>query len=132
MGDVSSTLLGFNVAIFAIYYQNTNTSSIIIWLLLTSVFWFDASVTLLRRIKNKENLGQAHRNHAFQRIVQAGFSHQKTVLWALFLNIIGLFAVFASIKMPKLAFAFLIADIMLLIIVLKFIDKKRPFEYKKL
>jgi UDP-N-acetylmuramyl pentapeptide phosphotransferase/UDP-N-acetylglucosamine-1-phosphate transferase len=129
MGDVSSTLLGYNVAIIAIYYQNQKKASIIIWLILTSVFWFDATVTLARRIRNHENLGLAHRKHAFQRIVQAGFSHQKTVLWALLLNIIGLGFVFLSLSFPELSTFFLFLDIGLLFVVLKYVDKKKPFEY---
>jgi Fuc2NAc and GlcNAc transferase len=131
MGDVCSTLLGYNVAIFAIYYQNTNKSSLIIWLILTSVFWLDATVTLLRRIKNKENLGQAHRNHAFQRIVQAGFSHQKIVFYALLLNILGFGFIILALKMPGLGILFLAIDILILFIVLKIIDKKKPFEKNK-
>jgi Fuc2NAc and GlcNAc transferase len=130
MGDVSSTLLGYTVAIFAIYYQNTGKTSIIIWLILTSVFWFDATITLFRRIKNKENLGQAHRNHAFQRIVQAGFSHQKTVFWALLLNIIGLGFIALALIWNKYSLLFFAIDIILLYLILKFIDKKKPFPYK--
>ena len=129
MGDVSSTLLGYNIAIFAIYYQNTHTTSIVIWLILTSVFWFDASTTLFRRWRNKENLGQAHRKHAFQRIVQAGFSHQKTVFYALALNIIGLGFVLMCLKFPAFSTLFLIFDILILFIILKIIDKKKAFEY---
>jgi Fuc2NAc and GlcNAc transferase len=128
MGDVCSTLLGYNVAIFAIYYQNTNKSSLMIWLILTSVFWFDATITLFRRIKNKENLSQAHRKHAFQRIVQAGFSHQKTVIWAFLLNLLGLGLIIFSLKMPGLGILFLAIDIFILFIVLNIIDKKKPFE----
>jgi len=74
MGDVGSTLLGFNIAIFSIYYQNTSQSSLIIWLMLSSVFWFDATLTLFRRYKNKEPLSVPHKKHAFHRIVQSGFS----------------------------------------------------------
>ncbi len=129
MGDVSSTMLGYTVAIFAIYYQNTGKASIVIWLILTSVFWFDATITLFRRIKNKENLGQAHRNHAFQRIVQAGFSHQKTVLWSLLLNIIGFGFVTLALIWNKYSLLFFAFDIILLYLVLKFIDKKKPFPY---
>jgi UDP-N-acetylmuramyl pentapeptide phosphotransferase/UDP-N-acetylglucosamine-1-phosphate transferase len=44
MGDVGSTLLGFTIGVFAIYYQNTNQSSVITWLMLTSLFWFDATI----------------------------------------------------------------------------------------
>ena len=54
MGDVGSTLLGFNIAIFSIYYQNTSKSSLVIWLMLSSVFCFDATLTLFRRYRNKE------------------------------------------------------------------------------
>jgi UDP-N-acetylmuramyl pentapeptide phosphotransferase/UDP-N-acetylglucosamine-1-phosphate transferase len=129
MGDVSSTLLGYNIAIFAIFYQNTNKTSIVIWLILTSVFWFDATITLLRRIKNKENLGQAHRKHAFQRIVQAGFSHQKTVFWALVLNIVGLGFVFLCLQFPVYSLFFLLLDVIILFVALKYIDKKKAFEY---
>ena len=128
MGDVSSTLLGFNVAVFAIFYQNTGKTSIIVWLILTSVFWFDATITLFRRIRNNENLGQAHRKHAFQRIVQAGFSHQKTVLWALCFNVIGLGFVWGSLQLPQYAILFLLIDILLLFFVHRYIDKKKAFD----
>jgi Fuc2NAc and GlcNAc transferase len=131
MGDVCSTLLGYNVAIFAIYYQNTNKSSLIIWLILTSVFWLDATVTLFRRIKNKEKLSTAHRKHAFQRIVQAGFSHQKTVLWMLLLNLIGFGFVLLSLQSPKFEIFYLIVDVVFLLFILKYVDKKKPFEYSK-
>jgi UDP-N-acetylmuramyl pentapeptide phosphotransferase/UDP-N-acetylglucosamine-1-phosphate transferase len=129
MGDVSSTLLGYNVAIFAIYYQNQHKASIVIWLILTSVFWFDATITLMRRIKNKENLGQAHRKHAFQRIMQAGFSHQKTVLWAFLLNVIGFGLILLALKFPTYALFLLIIDIAILFLFLRIIDRKKPFEY---
>jgi Fuc2NAc and GlcNAc transferase len=52
------------------------------WLMLSSVFWFDATLTLWRRFRNREQLSTPHRKHAYQRIVQSGFSHQKTVLLA--------------------------------------------------
>jgi UDP-N-acetylmuramyl pentapeptide phosphotransferase/UDP-N-acetylglucosamine-1-phosphate transferase len=129
MGDVGSTLLGYNVAIFAIYYQNTNKSSIIIWLILTSVFWLDATVTLFRRVKNKENLIQPHKKHAYQRIVQAGFSHQKTAFWALFLNIVGFGLIVLALIAPTYALFLLLIDIIILYFFLKIIDKKKPFEY---
>jgi len=43
MGDVGSTLSGFTIAVFAIYFQNTSISSIFIWIMLSSLFWFDAT-----------------------------------------------------------------------------------------
>jgi|ERR1035437_1476481 Fuc2NAc and GlcNAc transferase len=129
MGDVGSTLLGFTIAVLAISHHNNNTSSIPVWLILTSVFWFDATVTLLRRIRNKEQLSRAHRKHAYQRIVQAGFSHQKTVLCALSLNIIGFIFAFLAIQYKTFDWLFLFFDLALLLIVLKYIDRKKPFLY---
>ncbi len=132
MGDVGSTLLGYNIAILAIYYQNKTEISIIVSLILTSVFWFDATVTLLRRIKNKEKLNEAHRKHAYQRIVQAGFSHQKTVLWALALNFVGFGLAWHAIKFENWNWLFLVIDLFLLVFVLRYIDKKKAFEYSNI
>lgn len=129
MGDVGSTLLGFIAAILAIYYQNEMQVSIIVSLILTAVFWFDATVTLFRRIVNKEKLNEAHRKHAYQRIVQAGFSHQKTVLWALVLNFTGFGLAWLSMKFESWNWMFLLIDLTMLLFVLRYIDKKKAFEY---
>jgi len=71
MGDVGSTLLGYNVAIFTIYYANQNAVNLWIWITLFGVFWFDATLTLYKRYKNGERLNQAHNKHAYQRLVQS-------------------------------------------------------------
>lgn len=127
MGDVGSTLLGFTVAVLAIYHQNRFLLSIPVWLILTSVFWYDATLTLLRRIRNREQLSVAHRKHAYQRIVQAGFSHQKTVLWALGLNLIGLLFAWLAVQFEDLSWLFLLADILLLYGVMRYVDGKKAF-----
>jgi len=129
MGDVGSTLLGFNIAILAIYYQNETEISIIVSLILTSVFWFDATITLLRRIKNKEKLKEAHRKHAYQRIVQAGFSHQKTVLWALVLNMVGFGLAWMAIRFENWNWMFLVINLVILFFVIRYVDKRKSFEY---
>ncbi len=127
MGDAGSTLLGFTVAVFAIYYQNNFTLSISVWLILTSVFWFDATVTIIRRLLNKEYLAVAHRKHAFQRIVQSGFSHGKTTLWALGLNIFGFTLAILAKGLPEFDYLFLLTDLIILSLIMFRIDKKNPF-----
>lgn len=132
MGDVGSTLIGYNIAIFAIYLQNTQSFSLIVFLILSCLFWFDATFTLIRRIINKEKISTAHRKHAFQRIVQAGFSHQKLLWWQLIINILLLVIAIVSIKFyPQFLLIWLLAAIIILFIVIKFVDKKKPFEYNK-
>jgi len=128
MGDVGSTLLGFTIGVFAVYYQNRGDSSIVIWLMLTSLFWFDASLTLYRRWRDGETLSKAHKKHAYQRIVQSGFSHQKTVVYSLFINLSILGLVWLAIRYPNLSLLFLGINIVYLYLVVKMIDNRIPFQ----
>lgn len=129
MGDVGSTLLGFIAAVLAIYYQNTLQLSLVAMLILTAVFWFDATVTLIRRILNKEKLSEAHRKHAYQRIVQAGWSHQKTTLWSLGINCVGFGFAFLATQYMVFQEVLLVMYLGVLYLVLRYIDKQKPFEY---
>ena len=124
MGDVGSTLLGFNIAIFTIYYSNQESSYFWIWITLFSLFWFDATYTLIRRKLNKERLFQAHKKHAYQRLTQAGWSHFKVTNYSIIVNIvIFLFVYF----IPNIAVSFAFS-LVLLNCVIKFIDGNKKFE----
>jgi len=128
MGDVGSTLLGFNIIVFAIYFQNTETTSIFNVLILSSVFWFDATYTLFRRWKVGDTLSEAHKKHGYQRIVQSGFSHQKTVLFSIVINLIGFGLVYVSLLKPEFVLLFFAIDVLLLFLVMDFINKKKTFK----
>ena len=131
MGDVGSTLLGFTVGVFAINYQNINKSSILIWLMLSSLFWFDATLTLIRRLKNHEKLSEPHKKHAYQRIVQFGFSHQKTVIIATAINCVIFTLIILSISYPRYILIFFLLNIVLLLYILNIVDRKLPFVNNK-
>ncbi|MCG3654148.1 MraY family glycosyltransferase [Aliarcobacter butzleri] len=124
MGDVGSTLLGYNVAIFTIYYANQEPTNFWIWIILFSVYWFDATLTLIRRKLNKERLSQAHKKHAYQRLTQVGWSHYKVTNYSIGLNIL-LFAIVYFISNIFVAFLF---SFVVLVLVMKFIDSKKAFE----
>jgi len=128
LGDTGSTFIGFTIGIFILHFQNSGQSSIIIWLMLTSVFWFDATLTLFRRIRNREKIATAHKKHAYQRIVQFGFSHQKTVIIAMSVNCIVLFLIILALRFPSYILLFLFLNLLLLYYVIKLIDRKLPFE----
>jgi UDP-N-acetylmuramyl pentapeptide phosphotransferase/UDP-N-acetylglucosamine-1-phosphate transferase len=51
-----------------------------IGVLVFSPFIVDASVTLIRRLMRHEKIWQAHKTHYYQRLVQLGWGHRKTVL----------------------------------------------------
>lgn len=124
MGDVGSTLLGYNVAIFTIYYANQEPNNFWIWIILFSVYWFDATLTLIRRKLNKEKLSLAHKKHAYQRLTQAGWSHYKVTNYSIGLNIL-LFAIVYFISNIFVAFLF---SFVVLVLSMKFIDNKKAFE----
>lgn len=127
MGDVGSTQLGFVLIILGIYFHNTSEFTIIHWVVLSSPFWFDATFTLFRRWRNKEKLSQAHKKHAYQRIVQAGFSHLKTDIYLIGINVIILLFIFISMR-----YEFLVIPLFVLIIVFLYwltrqVDKRKSF-----
>ena len=128
MGDVGSTQLGFIIVILGIYYHNTTDFKIIHWLMLSSLFWFDATFTLFRRLINGEKLGKAHKKHAYQRIVQAGFSHLKTNILALLLNLIVLIIVIISYYVRTLRIPGFLFILLLFYGITRIIDKKVPFQ----
>lgn len=123
MGDVGSTLLGYNIAVFTIYYSNQNSENFWIWIILFSLYWFDATVTLIRRKLNGEKLSQAHKKHAYQRLTQVGWSHFKVTNYSVVVNII-LFCLVYFVSNIFIAFIF---SIVLLSFVMKYIDKKKEF-----
>lgn len=126
MGDVGSTLLGYTVAIFALYYQNHGVS-VFIWIIFFGLFWFDATVTLLRRYKNHEKLSQAHRKHAYQRLVQSGFAHDRVVFLALGINLILLILGYSAFLNQSWIMSYFIITLVVLYGVLKMVDKRKKF-----
>ncbi len=127
MGDIGSTLLGFTMAVLLIYYNNHEQFSIVSGLIITAVFWFDATFTLIKRFLNKENIGLAHRKHAYQRIVQFGFSHQKTVLIVALINLILFGLIYFSILFEVKSVFLLGFTILFLFSIYKWVDTKKSF-----
>lgn len=124
MGDVGSTLLGYNIAIFTIYYANEQSTNLWVWVVLFGVFWFDATLTLFRRYKNKEKLSQAHKKHAYQRLTQSGWSHSKVVLFSILINVILLSLVYFITNI----FISFILSMIILYFCMRLIDKQKRFQ----
>jgi Fuc2NAc and GlcNAc transferase len=131
MGDVGSTQLGFILAVFGIYFHNTLEFSILNWIMLTSPFWFDATLTLFRRMRNREKLSEAHRKHAYQRIVQSGFSHEKVNFFLIIINlfIIVLISVYREVKFLQIPV--FVLSLLVFYLITRAVDHRIPFEKKK-
>lgn len=80
MGDSGSTTLGFLAAAFAVWGSRRGVAPVWLTLVVFSPFVVDATVTLLRRALRGEAVWRAHRSHYYQRLVQSGWSHRRTVL----------------------------------------------------
>jgi len=88
MGDVGSGLLGYWFAMLIWTTKIQHQLSMDVWIILLSVFLIDATMTLLHRMKQKKKWYAAHREHAYQRLVQAGFAHQTVTLFILSINVL--------------------------------------------
>ena len=128
MGDVGSTQLGFILVVLGIYFHNTFRFSILNWIMLSSPFWFDATYTLFRRWRNKEQLSQAHRKHVYQRVVQAGFSHQKVNFFLILINIFIVFMIMLYREVKVLQIPLFILSLAFFYFITKQVDKRVPFK----
>jgi len=87
LGDVGSGLLGFYFAALAIASARSGSVPLVVWLIVLGVFVVDATATLVRRVWRKERWYEAHRSHAYQRLVQAGWSHAKVACAVAVVNV---------------------------------------------
>jgi UDP-N-acetylmuramyl pentapeptide phosphotransferase/UDP-N-acetylglucosamine-1-phosphate transferase len=80
MGDTGSSTLGFLAAGMSLWAERAGIVPLWIAVLMFSPFIVDATVTLVRRLLRGQRVWQAHKTHYYQRLVQLGWGHRKTVL----------------------------------------------------
>ncbi len=90
MGDVGSGYLGFFLAVTALAEARNRPADLWVWLILGGVFFVDATVTLVRRFIRGEQVHEAHRSHAYQRLARRWGSHRPVTLAAVFTNLVWL------------------------------------------
>jgi len=88
MGDVGSAGQGFLAGVFSLWGVRDGIFPLWIPLLVFSPFIVDATTTLIRRLFAGEKVWLAHRSHYYQRLVQLGWGHRKTVYFELLLMLI--------------------------------------------
>ncbi|MCC5814318.1 MAG: glycosyltransferase family 4 protein [Leptospira sp.] len=88
LGDAGSGFLGYVIAAFASYaYLVVDIS---IWTLLTisSLFWMDATFTILKRLQKKEKIFNAHNSHAYQILARKWKSHASVTIAFSIVNVL--------------------------------------------
>jgi Fuc2NAc and GlcNAc transferase len=109
MGDVGSGFLGYVFGVLALATRHTASIPATIWLILLAVFIVDALLTLLRRVVRAERWYEAHKSHAYQRYVQAGYGHRQVTSSVLALNVVLIVLAAAAAEFPSLQVAALLA-----------------------
>jgi len=88
MGDVASVPLGFIFASLAVYGWHTGAISLILSILIMSVFVVDATLTLIARVFAGERWYTAHNQHVYQRLIARGWSHGRVLILYQSINVI--------------------------------------------
>jgi Fuc2NAc and GlcNAc transferase len=79
MGDVGSGLLGYVFSVLAIASERSSALPLLVWVMILGIFVVDATLTVIRRLAKGERFYLAHRSHAYQRLAQIGWTHQRVV-----------------------------------------------------
>ncbi|MCS5712018.1 glycosyltransferase family 4 protein [Candidatus Berkiella aquae] len=115
MGDCGSYFLGFLVSVYALVSNQYYQIPLAAWGILTSLFWFDATITLVRRMLAGQKWYEPHRSHAYQRMIQHGWGHRKVLIASMFVNAVLSVLAWICVYEPRLqVFAFAGAVIFLL------------------
>jgi len=111
MGDVGSGYTGYVIAVLALSATRTNPAALWSWLILSGLFFVDATVTLVRRTLRGERVQEAHRSHAYQWLARRWRSHRRVTLLFLTINLLWLLpcAALASLHPTRAAWITCIA-----------------------
>lgn len=96
MGDVGSLALGVTVAACAVMGASTGAISIWVSFMISSLFVVDATATLVARVARGERWYTAHRQHAYQRLLDLGWSHGQVLGLYLLINVLVVLPVIAA------------------------------------
>lgn len=126
MGDSGSTTLGFLVALFAIIGEKKYHVPALLWVILYGVFWFDSTVTLIRRILHGDKFYQPHKLFTFHRLQLHNWSHRKFIFGAVCVNTgLASFAMLAFYFSQYMLWC-LLAVVFVLILIYWLIERIQP------
>lgn len=104
MGDVGSLALGFGFAALLVQGVSAGSFALPVGLLVMSLFLADATLTLFARVIRGERWYNAHRQHAYQRLIAHGWSHGRVALLYQAINLaLVLPGIGVAVQFPALA-----------------------------
>ena len=117
MGDIGSSYLGYIIAILVLISAVDSPVAIWVWLVLGGAFFIDATTTLVRRLARREQVSEAHREHAYQWLARRWESHRPVTMGLMIINVVWLlpFAVWCVLQPDRAAYIVVGAYLPLLI-----------------
>lgn len=125
MGDAGSVPLGFCAGVIGMVGVVTGAWPAWFPVVVFSMFFVDATVTLVKRAYRREVLWHAHRAHYYQRLVLMGWGHRKTALACYgFMLVSATMAVLAQAVHENLRFVMLGALVIVYGTAMVFVDRR--------
>jgi len=125
MGDAGAIPLGFLAAAIGLLGWQRDLWPLWFPVMIFSSFIMDATVTLLKRLFRGERVWEAHREHYYQRLIQMGWTHQKTALAEYALMMIsGLAGLIALRLSPAYAVSLILVCLSVKIFLMYLVDVK--------
>lgn len=91
MGDSGSLPIGFMVAVFPFFIEDRFHGELSLAPFMLPMFWVDGVYTILIRIKRKQNVFLAHKEHLYQKIQIQLLTKKQTILTFLYFNFLPAF-----------------------------------------
>ena len=132
MGDTGSLFIGFLIASFAIAGNETQFKGLTTFTLLVPVTVIfvplsDTFFTIIRRMKNKQFIFQADKNHFHHKLLEYGFSHLAVTLICWFITLIFAMIALGYIYIPKQIMLIILSFISVMMIALFIYIYKKEF-----
>ena len=103
MGDIGSGYLGIAIGGLSLVAAKQQHELLWVWIILLAVFVSDATITLIRRLLQKQKPHVAHRSHAYQHLAIRFNSHSKVALVVLAVNVVWLLPIAFLVANKQLA-----------------------------
>ena len=115
MGDVGSLALGAWFGVMSLIGVTRFGLPLEALLTLLGVFVFDATLTLFRRLFKGKRITQAHREHLYQKLILAGFSHAQVSVLVGVMALVAAFLATLTVWRPDRGLWFFVVALVMLL-----------------
>ncbi len=136
MGDSGSLFLGFMISVIALIgFKVTTITTLIVPVLILAIPIFDTVFAIGRRLLNKQNIGEADKEHFHHQLLKLKFSSKTSILIIYLINImfasVSVFFVLGDQEMAILIYVILMIFLLFLVLKTNILFKNKEKVNKK-